>query len=423
MYLIKIITIIFISVSLLKAEYTITNIDTNKSKAAIVLPYAFSSDSTGLAFGIGGILNGYIQDNMTIVATAYFGEALSILDQVSGKKEINSYGTFFGITNYQSFFNDRIFLSCLGSYSYYANQKIYIDGSSDSKKNDVLLTPGFSNWIEIPIRITLPLGENKDSPITNYTLKDGFVINRENHGGGLPFVTGSTVLEIKPFYSNFSSEKASKTENWKTNGIKFTLIHDNVDFIPNPSRGYRFKLHYDTDFDSFNSTQSWSNVRAQYTQFIELPNSRWDRQSVIALNIWSSYSPSWDTEEIYKDSHRPPTWEGSRLGGWNRMRAYDSNRFSDKAAIYYGIEHRIIPYLNPLKKKKWMPINIDWFQVVSFAEMGNVAPEFNLKELHTNLKWDVGMSLRALAANLPIRYDLAYGAEGLNMWVMINETF
>jgi len=39
------------------------------------------------------------------------------------------------------------------------------------------------------------------------------------------------------------------------------------------------------------------------------------------------------------------------------------------------------------------------------------------------MKYDVGISLRALAADLPIRLDVAYGDEGVRAWVMIKHPF
>ena len=39
------------------------------------------------------------------------------------------------------------------------------------------------------------------------------------------------------------------------------------------------------------------------------------------------------------------------------------------------------------------------------------------------MKFDYGFSLRALTAKVPIRFDIASGSEGVNMWVMIKQTF
>lgn len=44
-------------------------------------------------------------------------------------------------------------------------------------------------------------------------------------------------------------------------------------------------------------------------------------------------------------TNQTPVWEGTRLGGWARIHAYDSNRFNDKAALYAAIEYRVISQL------------------------------------------------------------------------------
>jgi hypothetical protein len=39
------------------------------------------------------------------------------------------------------------------------------------------------------------------------------------------------------------------------------------------------------------------------------------------------------------------------------------------------------------------------------------------------MKFDAGISLRAMAAQVPVRVDLAYGDEGANFWVMVFQPF
>jgi len=85
-------------------------------------------------------------------------------------------------------------------------------------------------------------------------------------------------------------------------------------------------------------------------------------------------------------------------------------------------EYRIIPQLNPMRDQKWNPIAIDWFQAVLFAEAGRVHGSYNQTLLH-DLKYDVGFSLRALAAKVPVRFEMAFGEEGSSMWVMIKQPF
>jgi outer membrane protein assembly factor BamA len=104
------------------------------------------------------------------------------------------------------------------------------------------------------------------------------------------------------------------------------------------------------------------------------------------------------------------------------MRGYDNNRFSDKAAFYATAEYRAVLDWNPLKKNDYIPVAVDWFQVVGFVEVGRVHDQYDF-DLLSDMKYDVGISLRAMVAQLPVRLDVAYSDEGTNMWVMVQQPF
>lgn len=57
-----------------------------------------------------------------------------------------------------------------------------------------------------------------------------------------------------------------------------------------------------------------------------------------------------------------------------------------------------------------------------FAEAGRVAEQFNT-ELLQDMKYDAGFSLRALAAKIPVHFEIAWGEEGSAMWMMLNQPF
>lgn len=401
--------------------------DANKSKFMIALPYAVSTESTGLIFGVVGIWSGYGQKQMNILASGYYGVAPELENTF---QEVEAYGGTLAINNFKPFCFQRIYVSLLGAYSYFPNQALYVNGKNDSAQ-DPLRTKGFNNWFYLKVNYTLAMGEYLDKTVITYELDRGLPVGREDFGGGVPFVTGASTFEFIPFYSRYTADRLDSDNQWATNGVRLKLVHDNTDYVRSPSRGYNFYLQYSQDFGGLNSSQSWNAIEASYSQYIELPNTSWMRQNVIALNVWSAFSPSWETDNYLDgyvgviNAHRPPSWEGAILGGFNRMRGYATNRFADKSAIYYGAEYRFIPDFNPLNKKEntWMPIGIDWFQAVLFAEAGRVAPKYTWENLYSDMKYDVGISIRALAAKVPVRFELAYGQEGSTMWFMINQTF
>jgi len=417
--------------------------DKNSSEQWIVLPYAFSSDTTGLTGGAAGIFHGFLQPQMTVVASAFIGEKIDVqkVNALDGE-QARTQGAFLAVTGFRIPYTERFFLSFMGMNSYYPNQRLYLNGANDSQQNleptdplsatTPLQTQGWNNWANLDLRYVLPLGESKNKALPVIEMMRGMPVNRQGIGGGLPFVTGQTIIGVKPFYQLWSAEKFNPEAQIATNGVKLYIDHDNTDYPDNPSRGYSFHIEYTQDFGLGESTQAWNSIEASYSHYFELPDLQYTRQNVLALDFWSAYSPSWDKNTDYTrpdgstssnfDKGQTPMWEGARLGGFNRLRAYDSNRFNDKAALYGAIEYRIIPQFNPMKDQEWSPIPIMWWQTVLFAEVGRVAPKYSA-ELLNDMKYDVGFSIRALAASVPVRFEMAWGEEGSSMWVMLKQPF
>lgn len=392
----------------------------------IVLPFVFSSDSTGVAGGIGAIKQGLLQPQTTLVA-AIFGALPEEVVVTGGEEESSFKGAFFYFSDYKLPFSNRAFFSVMALKRYFPNTRYHLNGSNDSKKDDVFKTSGDSNFVNTKFTYVLPIGEGIDNPEGLYTLRNGFCVGREDCGGNAPFVTGHTSIGMKAFYKTETSDHDLHPElsSWNTNGLRFFLNHENTDFDLNPSRGYSFDLQYSKDFGEGDSLQSWDFLEFKYSHYIDLDTFSFTQQNVLALNTWTGYSFSWDNDqEIATDinANRPPIWEGARLGGFFRMRGYDNNRFSDKAAFYATAEYRAVLDWNPFKDDFYLPVAIDWFQVVAFVEAGRVHDQYN-SDLLSDMKYDVGISLRALAAKLPVRLDVAYGEEGTNIWVMVNQPF
>ena len=438
----KTLIICCIPMSLLATEFIVEDVNLTKKDNStwIALPYLFSSDATGLTLGVIGIFNGFLQPQMSMFATAFIGEKLPVENiNNSGKPEkyeANSRGFAFGISGYKPSFSKRMFLSFLGNYAYYPNQRIYLEGSNDSVRNidsgsidnyTPFQTQGYNNWAQLDFRYVIPIGEGAKNTIPIIKLRHGIAVNRDEFGNQAPFITGQTIFGTELFYNKLTADKFTDDPALKTNGLRVYLEHDNTDYPDNPSRGYNMKVKASMDFGLLNSSQSWNSFEGSYSHYFELPNYSWSEQNVIALTSWTAYTPSWDKSQKNSDGildkNQPPMWEGARLGGFMRMRAYDMNRFSDKAALYFGAEYRVIPDFNPIRGRKWNPIPIDWFQTVLFAEAGRVAPKYDISELMSDMKYDVGVSLRALTAKVPMRLEIAYGEEGVNMWVMIKQPF
>ena len=81
-------------------------------KSALVLPYAFSTDSMGFTGGVGGALKGYGQEQLLLGATAF--------GSVDG-----AVGLFLGMWDYRPSWAQRFFFSAQGMVGHYPNQRAY----------------------------------------------------------------------------------------------------------------------------------------------------------------------------------------------------------------------------------------------------------------------------------------------------------
>jgi outer membrane protein assembly factor BamA len=403
----------------------------------IAFPYVFSSDTTGFSGGVGAIAQGLLQPQTTFVGTLFYGAEQDII--TNGNPETTNFsGGLLSYSNFKVPYTKRFFLSAWGYTSHWPKERIYLNGSNDSDKDDVLVTSSDGDYAAVELDYVFPIGEGIDNPDNLFKLRDGFAMDREEYGNGTPFVTGRTTLALKAFYQRQTIENWQESEpwnlaesmpDWNDSGLRLFFLHDNTDYYLNPSRGYNFQIQYSTDFGWGDNLQTWDNLTFKYSKYFNLDTFSFTQQNVLALNFWTAYSPSWEVNnEILPgiDAHRPPPWEGPRLGGFNRMRGYDTNRFSGKAAIYAAAEYRAILDWNPFKTTKFLekysPVAVDWFQVVPFVEVGRVNDKYNT-DLLKDLKYDAGISLRAFAAELPVRLDVGFSEEGVNMWVMIRQPF
>jgi hypothetical protein len=403
------------------------------SKDIVYVPYVFSTDSTGFAGGIGVIKQGFLQPQTTAIATLFYGAEQDIITN-NQSDTANFSGGFAAIFDYRIPGTDRLLFSALGMKAYFPKARYYVyDHSNDSKEESYTESSGDADFMYATLRYVLPMGDGLDNPEGHYILKNGFAVNREGYGGGKPFITGRTGLGISAFYEHNtfdnwlpgSPRSTDGMKDWNTNGLRFFVDHDNTDYDLNPSRGYQFKLQYSKDFGWGDSEQTWDFLEFKYNHYIDMPTFSFTQQNVLAMSFWTGNSFSWDRNSEHSPditSHRPPPWEGGKLGGMFRMRGYNTDRFSDKAVIYGTAEYRAILDWNPFRKNEYIPVAVDWLQVVGFVEAGRVNDTYNF-DLLSDMKFDAGISLRAMAAQVPVRVDLAYGDEGANFWVMVFQPF
>ena len=392
----------------------------------LALPYVFYSDSLEVAYGIAGGTSGYVQDQM-----ALFGTFLGTSN--------NSYAGYLYINDFQIPFLKRLFIDLKGSYGYFTDQRAYVGvnpdfpgeraGSNESSNENFFTGEGKDNWIEFTFRYVLPIGHAKKTSISRYVLDRG-LLHSGAAGGSVwnPLKSGRTYIDLTAFARERDIDNEVAEIEGATNGLQLALEYDNRDFKANPSKGSLVHLGITRDFGKLSSSGAWTFVEGDFRKYLSLRNLRYIRQQMLAFRAWTAETPTWRVTISENDTPitegRPPPYLGASLGGFERLKAYPMYRFSDKSAIYYAIEYRLIPHWHPLGEISWLKfLNIDWWQLVPFAEVGRVAPEWSFTELHSDMKWDVGLGIRFMAKKAVFRVDTAFTSDNWSAWAMVGQSF
>ena len=397
--------------------------DGKSQPQTLSLPYAFYNDNFGFTAGYVHGVVGYPQKQSAILGTVIAGSQGSAMGFFTGR-DLKIPRT------------ERLFVDPILSIGYFNDNQAFVDGnpdfplvragSNDSDENDFVEGDGWDNFFRVNFKYVLPIGQGRDQVIGTYVIDQGIPIAGDYGGRSWnPLESGKSYLVLRPFYRSQSIEGDFFDDEIKTNGLNFSLFWDNRDFFANPSRGFGVKAELGRDFGWFDSTSEWTNVDGELDFYLPLGATENFRQRVIALNYWTSYSLSWEEQPDGTITDRPPAYAGSTLGGLWRMRGYPAQRFSDKAAVYYAAELRMIPDWNPFDDWPWLQqhVGVRWLQLVPFAELGRVAPSWSPGELHSDMKWCLGFGIRAWAKGIVARIDTAFSDEDFKVQMMIGQPF
>lgn len=401
-------------------------VDEPPEKTFAWLPFGFYSEAWEFALGVGAGSIGYGQPQ------------LGLLGAVVGSTNA-TYGALGRVTNLQIKPIDRLFMDVTAGYFRYTELQSYVPGnpdfpderagSNDSSNENFILTPSPDAFAYIDFNYLLPLGGARDIIINEFVIEDGLLKSGATGGWSWnPAKSGRSYVGLEFFSRARTLEEDIGEQEFNTSGISLTLEHENSDFKLNPSRGSHKVLKFRRDFDWFSSSGDWTTVEFEFAKFIYLGAGKRTKQQVLAFDLWTINTPSWENttgdngQPIVEGA--PPYYEGARLGGLYRMRGYRHHRFHDKSAIYYSAEYRFIPNRSPLNQlDKFGWFNFNWWQFVAFAEVGRVAPDWSLSELHRDMKWDVGIGLRTLVRRIVLRMDVGFSPEGVTLWLMAGQAF
>jgi hypothetical protein len=389
-----------------------------------VLPYPFYNNSIGAGAGAAFVAEGYVQKRMLSVGTA--------LASTEG-----TYLVFLLVRNCQFPLMKRLVLDLQGSVGEFDDVRSYTGanpsfpderpGDNDSRKENYIEAGGDDSWAEFVFRYVLPIGAGRDSVFPRARIADGVFVEGDNVARRWnPFESGRTCLEVKPFFRKQSFDDEGGTEQ-KTAGVEFAVEYDNTDFRANPSGGSWQRAFISRDWGALDSTAPWTVVGFEFAKYFSLGPGPHARQRVLGFNFWTVDCLTWDSshyeggERVF---HRPPTYRGANLGGLWRLKGYPATRFNDRSALYYGLEYRHTLVWNPLKDfTLGGRLDVDWFQLVGLGELGRVAPDWELDEFHSDMKWTLGAGLRVMANHVVLRADLGISEEETLVQLFIGHPF
>ena len=394
------------------------------TKLFLILPYGFSTESLGVTLGVGGAMKGYGQEQLLLGSTAFasFDEAV---------------GAFLGMWDYRPSFANRFFFSAQGMAGHYPSQRAYTSlffregvprpGSNDSSEYQYGEKSGYDNWTDFRLEYVLPIGSARNDVLQHYKIKGGLLQSRPVGGKSWnPLKNGVTTLLIRQYNRYRSFELAAGDLDATVHPLELAISYDNTDFPVNPSTGSSQYIGITHDFGWLESPDSWTFLEFEASKYFSLGASDWAKQRIVALNMWTGDSPTWQEHRhpngIVTVSNRPPFYEGATLGGFYRMRGYPINRFNDRSVIYTAAEFRYTLNWNPIGDISWLRfLQSDWLQLVGFVEGGRVANEYG--DLFEDWKVDGGVGLRSMFAGGVVRLDVGFSDEATSAWVMFGHPF
>jgi outer membrane protein assembly factor BamA len=401
-------------------------------KELLVIPYAFSSETTGLTIGVGSMIKGYGQDQLSFAATIFAGS-----DDLEQKDD--AIAVIGNMRDLRIPYSKRLFLTTTASAGYYPLKRAYSapafnpdiprPGSNDSTADQYIEVGGSDNWFDIRLEYVLPIGAAENKAMMTYNLTDGMLTSTPTGGKAWnPLSSGITNALLRA-YSRYQTYEFDPGDLEGTiHPFQLAISYDNTDFSTNPSYGSRQFIGVTQGVAMSESSETWTFWELEAAKYLSLGKTDWARQRVLAFDVWTGDSSTWNETTLENGftevNNAPPYYEGATLGGFYRMRAYPFYRFNDRSVIYTSAEYRYTPDWNPIGNIRWLKfLKMDWWQFVGFVEGGRVAREYTLSELSSDWQSDVGIGIRAMVAGSVVRFDAAASNEGISFWFMVGHPF
>jgi outer membrane protein assembly factor BamA len=372
-------------------------------KDSAFVPFYFSTETMGNTFGVAGVAKGVGQPQAALFGTALYSDKDSYVIFLSAFNYALSQNLLFSTQMYQARFNDN---------PYYLGDQ----GSNDSSDLDKTITDGYEQNYQAEFKYLLPWGN-----VAEHGLLGAFQPIKDVSFAS-PLESGVSSIIFTPFYTSRELKDLNETE--EATGFNLSFDWDNRDSTRNPTKGSHSLLKLTTGSDDWSEGDPWFKWTFQNSQYYALgPLGDWFDQQVLAFDFYTADTPTWNNCSG-QECARPPETEQARLGGLYRLRGYTGGRFHGRSAVHYSAEYRVLPDWQPLED---IPLinyyDLPWWQWVAFSEVGRVADEYDVKTLHSDMKWSLGGAVRFQVEGIVVRAELARGGDEGTFRVMVNQPF
>ncbi|MCL1048709.1 outer membrane protein assembly factor [Shewanella abyssi] len=385
-----------------QAQAATTTITTPPSAEFAVVPFAFSSESLSTALGAAGVVKHAGQEQASILGIGLYSAN-------------DSWVGYLGAHNYQIPAVDS-WLFSIETYQAQFKEGIYYLSELAAPNQDAakVVTLGDESFTRFHAKYVLPWGRGVNGAAPSLASSAEAI-------GWNPLTSGVTSIKVSPFVQTRELHGYEYLPQ-KSQGVALKLDWDNRDNGKNSTQGGQTSLKFSRDFGAADRS-SWTTWEFEQSAFFAIGANDWFAQQVMAFNFYLADTPTWNAQSG-DNYHRPPTFAGISLGGFDRLRGYASKRFTGRSAVLYSAEYRIQPRWQPLQQ--WPLFNlydVPWWQWVAFAEAGQTADEFDAQLLHDDLQWTAGIGARFEVESIVVRAELAFGSEDSQFWVMVNQPF
>lgn len=366
------------------------------------VPFIISTETLGTAVGVSGIIKHAGQPQASIFGLGLYSDNNSNIGFIA----FNNYALpglkswLFSTEYYRGYFSSGIY---------------YVPSASvtnDTRETDEIIAEGVDSSLRVSAKYVLPWGLGANGAVRSLIQQRGEIEFN-------PLKSGVTSINITPFQKTRDITGYADLPD-VAQGLELQLNWDNRNRIGDTKSGSQTRFTVRRDFGN-SERNSWTTWELEQSVFVPFDENSIFKEQVLAFNYYLADTPTWESGTGVENKHRPPSFAGIRLGGFNRLRGYSSGQFYGRSAVTYSAEYRVKPYWQPLHNLPFY--DVPWWQWAVFVETGQVADSFDFAALHDDLKWTAGLGLRFNVEGVLVRIDYAKSENEAQMWFMVNQPF